>query len=480
MSEKMIVTIGLMGGTGQIGPGLARRWASAGYRVLIGSRQAEKAEKIAGELNRELGLETIQGFENLEAASQADICVLTVKADAHQSAVTSLKEVLQGKIMVDTTARVDYKDPKPPAPPSAAKLAQEILGPGVRVVAAFQTIPAHKLKKNIGQTLEMDVLVCSDDVEAAEEVIKLAQGADLNAYLRGQPGKCHRPGRDDRPDHVHEQALWFRGRIDARDWPAPGMKGESLTFHALPGLPLVKAGDDLTEIILGGLARAGLTLEDGDVLILAQKIVSKAEGRQVDLRQIQPSPRAHVLAGETGKDPRLVEVILSESASVLRQREATLIVEHRLGFVCANAGVDRSNVDPEAGSGGEWVLLLPADPDHSAQELREKLQAASGAQIGVLIIDSHGRAWRMGTEGVCIGAAGFPALLDLRGKPDLFGEPLKITQVGLADEIAAGASALMGQAGESRPVIHLRGLPYPLREGNSTELLRPAKDDLFR
>lgn len=258
------------------------------------------------------------------------------------------------------------------------------------------------------------------------------------------------------------------------------MKGESLTFKALPGIPLVKPGDDLVEIILAGLVRGGITLEDGDVLVLAQKIVSKAEGRQVDLRQVQPSPRAHALAEATGKDPRLVQVILSESATVLRQREATLIVEHRLGFVCANAGVDRSNVDPETGSGGEWVLLLPADPDHSAQALREKLQEASGAAIGVLIIDSHGRAWRMGTQGVCIGAAGFPALLDLRGEPDLFGEPLKITQVGLADEIAAGASALMGQAGEGRPVIHLRGLPYPLREGKSSELIRPKQDDLFR
>ena len=190
MSEKMIVTIGLLGGTGQIGPGLARRWASAGYRVLIGSRQAEKAQKVAEELNGELGLETIQGFENREAAGQADICVLTVKAEAHLSALGGLREALQGKILVDTTARVDYKNPIPPAPPSAAMLAQEALGPEVRVVAAFQTIPAHKLKTGIGEPLEMDVLVCSDDVEAADEVIKLAQGADLNAYHAGSLGNA--------------------------------------------------------------------------------------------------------------------------------------------------------------------------------------------------------------------------------------------------------------------------------------------------
>ncbi len=258
------------------------------------------------------------------------------------------------------------------------------------------------------------------------------------------------------------------------------MKGGSLVFTSLPSIPLVKPGADLAGVILTGLDAAGLNLQDGDVLILAQKVVSKAENRLVNLEQVQPSPEALHLAEMTGKDPRLVEVILSESASVLRQRDATLIVEHRLGFICANAGVDRSNVEGDTHSEGEWVLLLPADPNRSAHELREKLQAASGASIGVLIIDSHGRAWRLGTEGVCIGAAGFPALLDLRGKPDLFGEPLKITQVGLADEIAAGASALMGQAGEGRPIIHLRGLPYPLREGNASELIRPEQDDLFR
>jgi NADPH-dependent F420 reductase len=186
MSDKMIMTIALMGGTGQIGPGLARRWASAGYRVLIGSRQAEKAQQVADELNEELGLETIQGYENIEAARQADICVLTVKASAHQPAVEGLREVMQGKIFVDATARVDYKDPHPPQPPSAAVLAQQILGPDVRVVAAFQTVPAHMLKKDIGLALDLDVMVCSDDVGAADEVIKLAQGAGLQAFYAGR------------------------------------------------------------------------------------------------------------------------------------------------------------------------------------------------------------------------------------------------------------------------------------------------------
>jgi coenzyme F420-0:L-glutamate ligase/coenzyme F420-1:gamma-L-glutamate ligase len=258
------------------------------------------------------------------------------------------------------------------------------------------------------------------------------------------------------------------------------MKPHQLIFTALPNIPLVQTGDDLAAIILQGMNDIPLEVLPGDVFVIAQKVVSKAEGRMVDLRTVRPSPQALELAQVTGKAPELVQVILNESGSILRQREALLIVEHRLGFICANAGVDRSNVQGDREQYGTWVLLLPEDPDGSAERVRADLQETTGANIGVLIIDSHGRAWRMGTEGVCIGAAGFPALLDLRGQPDLFGEPLKITQVGLADEIAAGASALMGQAGESRPIIHVRGLPYPLRPGQAAELIRPQEDDLFR
>ncbi len=228
------------------------------------------------------------------------------------------------------------------------------------------------------------------------------------------------------------------------------------------------------------MRRIRFETEDGDVFILAQKIVSKSEGRLVYLPEVQPTSEALQLASETGKDPRLLEVILKESRSVLRKREGLIIVEHRLGFVCANAGVDRSNVRGEYGDDDDWVLLLPEAPDRSAQQIKLALERETGKKVAVLIIDSHGRAWRMGTAGVCIGAAGFPALLDLRGEPDLFDVNLKSTEVGLADEIASGASALMGQADEGRPVIHLRGLPYPLREGSCNEILRPEEQDLFR
>jgi coenzyme F420-0:L-glutamate ligase/coenzyme F420-1:gamma-L-glutamate ligase len=254
----------------------------------------------------------------------------------------------------------------------------------------------------------------------------------------------------------------------------------SLTLTPLPGLPLINPGDDLVSLVLQALDRANLTLVEGDIVVLAQKIVSKAEGQLVDLSQVTPSPRALELAASTAKDPRLVEVILGESRQVLRTRPGVIIVEHRLGFVCASAGVDHSNVHGGSGRLEDWVLLLPADPDASAAALRQKLEAASGVRLGVLIIDSHGRAWRMGTVGVTIGISGLPGLIDMRGWADLFDFRLQITQVGIADELAAAASLVMGQASEGTPVVHVRGFPYPLREASLAELLRPSQQDLFR
>ncbi|MCC7361108.1 MAG: coenzyme F420-0:L-glutamate ligase [Anaerolineales bacterium] len=262
--------------------------------------------------------------------------------------------------------------------------------------------------------------------------------------------------------------------------PAVSAPAATLTLTALPGLPLVQPGDDLAALILAALGPAGLTLRDGDVIAIAQKIVSKAEGRLVRLADVTPSPRALELAALTEKDARFVEVVLSESSEVLRARPNTLIVEHRLGFVCANAGLDRSNVAPHGEGLDEWVLMLPADPDRSCAALRARWKAETGADVGVVINDSHGRAWRTGTVGVALGVAGMPGLLDLRGHPDLFDYALQITQIGLGDELAAAASLLMGQADEGRPVIHLRGLPYALREGSAQELIRPKSQDLFR
>ena len=177
--------IAILGGTGKEGPGLAMRWAHAGYRILIGSRQAEKAQATAAELNSQLGIDTIQGMENEQAARQAEISVLTVVQSAHEHALEGLRDALKGKILVDATARVDFRDPRPPEPPSAARVAQTILGVGVRVVAAFQNVPAHALKKNLGEKIASDVLVCADDQEAAKAVIQLAKNGGMSAYYAG-------------------------------------------------------------------------------------------------------------------------------------------------------------------------------------------------------------------------------------------------------------------------------------------------------
>ncbi len=262
----------------------------------------------------------------------------------------------------------------------------------------------------------------------------------------------------------------------------------SLTLTPLQGFPLVYPGNDLASLILTSLENNHISLEDGDILVVAQKIVSKSENRLVNLEDVEPSPEACELAVRAEKDPRLVEVILQESRAVLRCRPGTIIVEHRLGFVCASAGVDQSNAsldpgleqDSAAFPSAQWVLLLPEDPDASAQRLRGRFEAASGKRLGVLIIDSHGRAWRLGVVGTAIGLAGLPALVDLRGQPDLFGYQLKITLVAAADELAAAASLVMGQAAEGTPVVHVRGFPYQLRQSALQELLRPRESDMFR
>ena len=254
----------------------------------------------------------------------------------------------------------------------------------------------------------------------------------------------------------------------------------TLTLTALQYIPLIRHGDDLADIIMRALLANFIVLEDQDVLVIAQKIVSKAEGRAINLAQITPSPRAIELAETTEKDARLVELILQESSEVLRTRLGTIIVEHRLGFVCANAGIDHSNVAGAGNAAEEWVLLLPAEPDRSAQRIRQQIESHAGKRIGILIIDSHGRAWRNGTVGIALGIAGLPGLQDLRGEADLFGFTLRITQVGVADELAAAASLVMGQAAEGTPVVHVRGFPYLLREGSLQELLRPKEQDLFR
>jgi coenzyme F420-0:L-glutamate ligase/coenzyme F420-1:gamma-L-glutamate ligase len=251
-----------------------------------------------------------------------------------------------------------------------------------------------------------------------------------------------------------------------------------LTIIGLAGVPMVQPGDDLASLTLAAYAATHVAPEDGDVIVVAQKIVSKSEGRIVDVASVTPSERAAALAAETGKDPRFVEILLSESQRIVRHRPNLIVAEHRLGFVMANAGIDHSNVAPD--DGAERVLLLPVDPDASALALQQQLASRTKKRLAIIISDSFGRPWRRGTVGIALGAAGLPSVIDWRGQPDLFGRKLEVTETGFADEIAAAASLVQGQAAEATPIVVVRGLSWTAPEAPAAAIVRPPEHDLFR
>jgi coenzyme F420-0:L-glutamate ligase/coenzyme F420-1:gamma-L-glutamate ligase len=254
--------------------------------------------------------------------------------------------------------------------------------------------------------------------------------------------------------------------------------GTELTLTAIAGIPAVQPGDDVADLVLRALDEARIVLVSGDVLVIAQKIISKAEDRLVQLDTVTPGERARQVARAVGKDPRLVELILQESDEISRMSPGVVIVRHRLGFTSANAGIDRSNVLQDGKD--QTVLLLPNDPDASAMYVRQSIEKRCEVSIGVVISDSHGRPFRLGTVGVAIGVAGIPALWDRRGKADLHGYTLQHTDVGVGDEIAAAAGLLMGQGSEGLPVVLVRGLALPEMDGRATDLIRPKEKDLYR
>ena len=256
------------------------------------------------------------------------------------------------------------------------------------------------------------------------------------------------------------------------------MGDHAYTISPLGGMPNVRPGDDLSSLLIAALECNGFAPREHDILAVTQKIVSKAEGRYMELHTIEPSRRAKELAALTLKDPHLVEVILSEAAEILRAKPHVLIAATRHGLVLANDGIDQSNLD--AGDHGRRVLLLPKDPDASARQLKVRIDAHFGCDIGVIITDSAGRAWRLGTIGLAIGCAGVPALLDRRGEKDLTGRPLEVTEVGFADAVAAAAVLPMGEAAEGRPAALVRGLTWSTTEKTAADLVRPKSEDLFR
>lgn len=259
--------------------------------------------------------------------------------------------------------------------------------------------------------------------------------------------------------------------------------GARLEVVAVPGIPLVGTGADVPALVVDAIRGAGMALEDGDVLVVTSKLLSRAEGRFVDLSRVEPSPRAVDVASAVGKDPRLVELVLRESTAISRQRPGVLVVRHRLGFVVANAGIDASNAVPrEASAGsGPWALLLPEDPDASAAAIRARVESAApeGTRLGVVITDSFGRPFRLGTVGVAIGVSGLPPLWDRRGEADLFGRTLEQTITALADQVAAVADLVAGQAAEGRPLVVVRGLRFDPVKESASALLRKPEEDLY-
>ena len=243
---------------------------------------------------------------------------------------------------------------------------------------------------------------------------------------------------------------------------------------------MVAPGDDLASVLLAGTAAQNLVFDDGDVLVVAQKIVSKAEGRQVRLADVTASREAEILAAETDKDPRIVQLILDESTEVVRKKPGVLIVRQALGIVGAHAGIDQSNIDHGDGDDGESALLLPENPDASAARLHEELRRRTGRHVGVVISDSANRPWRLGTIGIAIGAAGIATLHDRRGGTDLFGRELKVTLINRADSLATAATLVMGETTERIPAAVVKGLEVETECGNAAEILRPLEEDLFR
>ena len=249
-----------------------------------------------------------------------------------------------------------------------------------------------------------------------------------------------------------------------------------LTAFAIPAIPLIRAGDDIVGIILARAAEADLALRDSDVLVIASKIIAKAEGRYVRLNDVLPSQQARTLAAETGKDPRLVELIVRESNTISRKRLGVLVTEHRLGFVSANAGIDQSNIE----AGDDAALLLPCDPDRTAARIRAEIKARCDIDVAIVMSDTHGRAFRVGNVGVAIGAAGLPAVKDLRGSRDLYGRMLEVTQLAYADLVASAAHLLSGEADEGLPAVVIRGLDLSARHGRAADMIRSPEHDLYR
>ncbi len=472
-----MTSFSIIGGTGALGGALARRLASAGHEIWIGSRDAERGAAFAASMAADIGQSNVRGDSYAGAAAKAEICVLTVPYAAHAETLAQVKDAVRGKIVVDTT--VPLKPPKvgtvqlPEAGCAAVETAQA-LDEGARVVSALQNIGAEKLGS--GGTIDADVLVTSNDAEAAEVIRGVLAGVGLKSWFVG-PLANSAAAEALASVLIQLNRRYKLGQAGVRI--TGGAKPAGLSVKPVADLPMFAAGDDLAGAIASALTAAGEGLEGGDVVVVAQKVVSKAEGRTVALSGVTPSAEAKANAFKADKDPTVIELVMAEAEEVVRVAPGVIITRNRAGHVLANSGVDVSNV--ESPEGDQTVLLWPADPDASAAKLRAALQDRFGVTVAVVISDSLGRPWRLGTTGAAIGAAGMKPLRDRCGETDLFGRELQATIIGVADEIAAAASLVMGEAAEGTPVVVVRGATYDADETqNVNDMMRPAEQDLFR
>jgi coenzyme F420-0:L-glutamate ligase/NADPH-dependent F420 reductase len=478
--EWNLTSYSIIGGTGDLGGALARRLAAVGREIIIGSRDPAKAAASAAELAKEFPKAKISGLGIADAGAAADICFVTVPYAAQPGTLEQLRDAVQGKILVDAT--VPLKPPavgkvQLPASGSAVVDGAAILGEGVRVVSALQNVGAEKLAA--GGDIDADVLVAGDDAEAVEVVRALLAEIGLRSWHVGPlPNSAAAEALTslliqlNRRYKLGQAGIKITGKAKALE-AAP-----SLSVTGVPGLPMFGQGDDLPALVADGIVAAGLGLQDDDVLVFAQKVVSKVEGRVVKLTSVEPSPSAREAGAKAGKDPALVHLIESESTEIMRVAPNVVIARHRTGQVLANAGIDASNITHED---GEQALLWPVEPDTSATRLRTALERRFGVRLAVVISDSLGRAWRMGTTGQAIGVSGMKPIRDRRGETDLFGRTLVSTVIGVADEIAAAASLVLGEAAEGIPVAIVRGARYDRDEAAGLgEMIRPIEEDLFR
>lgn len=474
-----MATCSILGGTGALGAALALRLARAGHSIIIGSRDPDKARAAAEDIKTRLPCARTSGGDLAEASAAGDVVFLTVPYAAHADTLRLVAPRLEGKVLVDAT--VPLRPPKVgtvqlPSEGAAALEAKAILGGGVRIVSALQTIGAEKLAS--GEAIDCDVLAASDDATAVEIVSGLLSDIGLRTWHVGPLANAAAAEaltsvliQINRRYKIAQSGVRITGR--AKGAPV----AREISAHPVCGLPMLQPGDDLAALIMASLSAEAFALRDGDVLVVAQKAVSKVEGRQVALSNVTPTALSHSIALESGKPAEVIELIRAESEELMRVKPGVVIARHKLGLVAANAGIDASNV--AAPGDDETVLLWPKDPDDSARRLRDAIAWASGAEIAVIVSDSLGRAWRMGTTGSAIGVAGMIPLRDRCGESDLFGRTLQATVVAVADEIAAAASLVIGEAAEGIPAAIVRGATFASGDGDMRALLRPRSEDLF-